>query len=207
MARYVMDQLARFGEVRRGTLGIYVQDLTGDLAGAFGVVNARGVLVAEIATESAAESAGLKAGDIITAIAGNAVGSAQEFHNYEGQFPVGEVLDLDIVRDQKPRTIRVRVAELQALEGGTLDQRLAGVLFEELPLKQRSEQVSGVLIAELEPDSRLARMGLRPGDIVVGSNRMNVRDLEEFTAVIGSVRGSLYLQVRRGRNEYVVRVD
>jgi Do/DeqQ family serine protease len=207
MARYVMDQLARFGEVRRGTLGIYVQDLTGDLAGAFGVVNARGVLVAEIATESAAESAGLKAGDIITAIAGNAVGSAQEFHNYEGQFPVGEVLDLDIVRDQKPRTIRVRVAELQALEGGTLDQRLAGVLFEELPLKQRSEQVSGVLIAELEPDSRLARMGLRPGDIVVGSNRMNVRDLEEFAAVIGSVRGSLYLQVRRGRNEYVVRVD
>ncbi len=89
MARYVMDQLAIFGEVRRGTLGIYVQDLTGELAGAFGLEKGRGVLVAEVAAESAAEKAGLRAGDVVTSIAGNPVRSAQEFHNFEGQFPVG----------------------------------------------------------------------------------------------------------------------
>ena len=65
MARYVMSQLVEFGEVRRGTLGLVVQDLSGDLAGAFGVSNGQGVLVAEVLEGSAADEAGLQPGDVI----------------------------------------------------------------------------------------------------------------------------------------------
>ena len=207
MARHVMDQLARFGEVRRGTLGIYVQDLTADLAGAFGVDKGRGVLIAEVARDSAAEEAGLRAGDVVTSIAGYPVKSAQEFHNFEGQFPVGEPLELEYVRDQSAKKTRVKVEELKVLDGGRVDARLEGAVFEELPPKQRSDASGGVVISSLESRSRLARQGLRQGDVITGSNRMRIRDLGEFREVIRSVSGTLYLQVRRNGNDYVARID
>jgi serine protease DegQ len=207
MARHVMDQLASFGEVRRGTLGIYVQDLTADLAGAFGLEKGHGVLVAEVARDSAAEKAGLRAGDVITSIAGYPVKSAQEFHNFEGQFPVGEPLELEYVREQSAKRTRVKVEEMKVLDGGRIDARLEGAVFEELPPKQRSDSVGGVVISSLEPRSRLARQGLREGDVITGSNRMRIRDLAEFQEVIRSVSGTLYLQVRRQGNDYVARID
>jgi len=207
MARYVMDQLAEFGEVRRGTLGISVQDLTSELAGAFDLNKGQGVLVAEVAEKSAADKAGLRAGDVILSIAGYPVSSAQEFHNYEGQFPVGDDLALEILRDQSEKTLEVEVEELKALEGAIVDNRLSGGKFEELPLKQRTSRQKGVLLSKLEPGSQLARRGLRPGDIITGCNRMDIQDLGEFREVIESVRGSLYLEVRREGNDYVVRLD
>ena len=207
MALHVMDQLARFGEVRRGTLGIYVQQLTGELAGAFGLEQGQGVLVAEVVKDSAAEKSGLRAGDVITSIAGYPVRSAQEFHNFEGQFPVGEPLELEYMRDQERKETTVRVEELKVLDGGRVDGRLAGAVFEELPPKQRPDGVGGVLVARLESQSRLARQGLREGDIITGSNRMRIRDLGEFHEVIRSVSGTLYLQVRRNGQDYVARID
>jgi Do/DeqQ family serine protease len=207
MARYVMDQLAAFGEVRRGTLGIFVQDLTADLAGAFGIEAGHGALVAEVTEDSGADKAGVRPGDVITSVAGYPVSSAQQFHNLEGQFPVGEKLDLEYVRDGKAQSTKVRVEELKALDGALVDRRLAGATFEELSLRHRSDDVAGVLISELDPGSRLARQGLREGDIITGSNRIKIRDLGEFKDVIRSVGGTLFLQVRREGNDYVARVD
>jgi Do/DeqQ family serine protease len=207
MAHYVMDQLASFGEVRRGTLGISVQDLTRDLAGAFDLENDQGVLVAEVAEGSAAEKAGLRAGDVIRSIADYPVSSAQEFHNYEGQFPVGEKLTLEIVRNQSEKNLQVKIEEIKVLDGGVVDDRLAGAKFEDLPLKQRPDHVKGVLLSELDPNSRLARKGLRPGDIIIGCNRMKIQDIGEFQEVVSSVKGSLYFEIRRDGGNYVARVD
>jgi serine protease DegQ len=207
MARYVMDQLARFGEVRRGTLGISVQDLTGDLAGAFNVESGKGVLVAEVAKESDAGRAGLRAGDVIISIGEYEVSSAQEFHNYEGQFPVDEKVTLVIVRDQSEKKIRIKVEELKALDGGTVDPRLTGATFEELPLKQNTVMLQGVILSKLEADSNLARRGMRPGDVVTGVSRIKIRDLGEFEEAVSSAEGRLFLEIVRNGNNYVVRVD
>lgn len=207
MARYVMDQLARFGEVKRGTLGIYAQDLTPELAGAFGLEQGHGVLVAEIADDSSASRAGLHPGDVITRIEDYLVHNAQEFHNYEGQFPVGRELKVEYIREHSPRQATVRVEELSSLDGGKLDPRLAGATFQELPMRLRGQQAAGVLLAKVDPGSRLARTGLRAGDIITGFNRQRTRSLKELKRVVGSVQGPLYLQVRRGNQDYVLRLD
>jgi Do/DeqQ family serine protease len=207
MAQSVMDQLAEHGEVRRGTLGIFVQDLTSELAGAFGLQQGAGVLISEIVSGSSADSAGLVAGDVITAIAENKVTRAQEFHNYEGQYPVGEKVAVTYLRDGRAGDVQLTVQAPRIIEGGDLDVRLAGARFEELPMKQRSEQVRGVLLGDLRADSRLARRGLRPGDVITGVSQSRVRDLGEFEAAVADARGTLYLDVLRRGREYVVRVD
>jgi len=207
MAKYVMDQLARFGEVRRGTLGIYAQDLTAELAGAFGLEIGKGALVAEVAGESAAQRAGIKAGDVITAMAGYPVNNAREFHNIEGQLPLSESVILEFFRDQEKLQTRLNAEAPRELDGTTIDHRLKGATFEELPVKQRSDRIKGVLLSGLESASRLARKGLRPGDIISAVNRQVIRDLSDFQEAVISVRGSLYLQVHRNGRDYVVRLD
>ena len=207
MAKYVMDQLARFGEVRRGTLGLYVQNLTAELAGAFGLENGKGALVAEVAGESAAERAGIQAGDVITAIAGNEVNNAREFHNIEGQLPLGESITLDFFRNQEKKQARLIAQALKVLNGGAIDRRLKGASFAELPLKLRSDRIKGVLLSGLESRSQLARNGLRSGDIITGVNRQGIGDLSDFEGAVGSVRGDLYLQFHRNGGDYRARID
>jgi serine protease DegQ len=207
MARYVMGQLAQFGEVRRGTLGLYVQNLTAELAGAFGVENGKGALVAEVSEGSAAERAGIQAGDVITGMAGHTVSNAQEFNNLEGQLPVNESLTVEFVRDLVNKKLTMTAEALRQLDGGELDRRLQGANFEELPLKLRSKRIRGVLISDLEPGSLLARRGLRPGDIITGVNRREVRTLKEFETEISANSATFFLQIRRNGGDYVTRID
>jgi len=207
MARYVMSQLVEFGEVRRGTLGLVVQDLSGDLAGAFGVSNGQGVLVAEVLEGSAADEAGLQPGDVIMTVRGRVVSSAQAFMNAEGQVPVGETVRVGYFRDEEARTAELLIQPTPELEGSELDRRLAGAVFTELPAKMRDGINAGVLVAELEPKSRLAYEGLRPGDVVTGANRQRIRNLTEMREAVQGQSGPIVLQIRRGGRAYIARID
>jgi len=207
MAAYVLDQLIRHGEVRRGTLGLVVQDLSVDLAGAFGLEQGRGALVAEVVEDSAATVAGLQPGDVITALAGRPVGSAQDFLNAEGQVPVGAEVDVEYLREKRARKAHLVIAESIRLPGEELDKRLAGALFTEVPPSQRRGQSGGALLAELGRDSRLAFEGLRVGDVITGVNRTRVNSLAEFRSAMRSAGGPLLLQIRRNGEAYIARID
>ncbi|HLF29884.1 MAG TPA: Do family serine endopeptidase [Xanthomonadales bacterium] len=207
MARYVMEQLAEFGEVRRGTLGAYVQDLTAELASAFGSGEVRGALVADVVDGYPAQRKGVRSGDVITSIAGYPVRSMQDFYNVEGQLPIGEEKILTYIRNAKTVDVRIGVVALQELDGGKIDDRLQAARFEELPTKQRADGVQGVLLAGLDPNSLLARNGFRVGDIVTGVNRQGVSDLADLKALVQAGSGPIYLQIRRNGEDYVARID
>jgi Do/DeqQ family serine protease len=207
MARYVMNQLIQFGEVRRGTLGIFVQNLTEDLAGAFDVDIGRGVLVAEVAIGSAAADVGLQPGDVIVAMADQPVNSAQDFQNAEGHLALGESLKLEYLREGKNRTVSLVIQEVPVLKGGDLDRRLDGARFVELGANYKQQSRSGVLLDELDPRSRLAREGLAEGDVITGVNRQRVRNLADFRELVESSRSSILLQIRRNGRVYLARID
>jgi len=207
MARSVMDQLIQFGEVRRGTLGLLVQDLTAELAGAFSIEAGRGVLVAEIVDQSAADDAGLQPGDVIVRMAKHDVNSAQDFHNEEGRLALGESLRVEYLRDGKTRDTLLVIQPVPVLNGVELDYRLEGARFVDLTPRQRQQNMFGVMLDNLDDRSLLARQGLTKGDIISGANRQQVRNLVEFTKAIEQTRGPILLQVWRKGRSYIVRVD
>jgi Do/DeqQ family serine protease len=207
MARYVMDQLIQFGEVRRGTLGLIVQDLTADLAGAFSIEPGTGVLVAEVADGSSAHDAGLQPGDVIVRMDKHDINSAADFHNAQGRLAIGESLKVDYQRKGKTRNTSLVIQPVPVLEGGDLDYRLEGARFADLTERYRQQNLYGVLLDELDERSRLARQGLSAGDIITGANRQQVHNLADFRKVVENTRGSMLLQVWRNGRSYIVRID
>jgi serine protease DegQ len=207
MASYVMGQLVEFGEVRRGTLGLVVQNLTPELAGAFSIELGRGVLVAGTIAGSAANDAGMQPGDIIVRVAKNDTNSVQDFYNAEGRLAIGELLKIEYLRKNKKRSAKLVIQPVPVIDGADLDYRLEGARFIDLTEKDKRQVVSGVLIDELDESSRLARQGLSEGDIITGANRESVNNLAELRKALEQMRSPLLLQVVRGSRAYVVRID
>ncbi len=110
MARAIAEQLVQYGEVRRGRLGIGIQDLTPELAGAFHIRPTRGAVVAQVVPGSAAERAGLRVGDVIVRVNGRPVRDASQLRNEVGLLRVGSRVELEVMRDGKSLRLSTEVA-------------------------------------------------------------------------------------------------
>src|SRR5213079_2502305 len=102
MARSIVDQLLKFGSVKRGLLGVNIYSLTPDMAKSLNIANTQGVLVSQVSEGSAADKAGIKAGDVITSINGQTIKSNSELRNAIGLSRVGDQLDVALIRERKP---------------------------------------------------------------------------------------------------------
>nr|MBP9663301.1 Do family serine endopeptidase [Pyrinomonadaceae bacterium] len=113
MARTVMDQLIKNGKVRRGMLGINIQNITDDTAEALGITERSGVLVSNVRQGSAAEKAGIKRGDIVTAINGEKVEDSNVLRNKVAGTLPGAEIRLTIIRDGKPQELTATLDEFK----------------------------------------------------------------------------------------------
>jgi serine protease Do/serine protease DegQ len=201
LAMRIMAQIVEHGEVRRGGLGIAVQNLTPELANAFGLRVAQGVVVARVEPGSAAESAGLRAGDVITAVDGRAVRDSDDLRNTLGLVGVGDRVNLRIVRGERALQLSAIVAETlsDSLDGGSVHPRLEGASFSEIdPNHPLYGRVEGVMVSALEPGTSAAVTGIRPGDIITSVNRQGVSTLREFTEAARGAGGRLLMNIQRG---------
>lgn len=202
MAHEIMTQLVAHGEVSRGQLGITAQDLTPELAQAFGLKQQRGTVVAAVAKDSPAERAGVRVGDVIVSVNGRRVESAADVRNRIGLLRVGERVALEMLRNGAQKRIEavIEAPTLTRLDGKELHPRLAGAQFsnieEGMPQYGR---VQGVLVAELDPRGPAVHTGLRPGDVVVSINRIPISNINELENAARRGDGSgLLLNVQRG---------
>ena len=204
MAREVMRQLIQYGEVKRGLLGVSVQELTPALANAFGIDATEGVVIAQITPDSAAEAAGLQVGDVIVAVDGQPVRRAAGIRNRIGLLRVGEKVQLTVLRDGQRQTVTAIIREdAQQSESAAVSPRLAGAVFGEAaaPEDPKSRHVT---ILQIQPDSPAALAGLRQGDIILSVNRKPVADLASFRAAVRENQGRLLLHIRRGSGAFFV---
>ncbi|WP_438971230.1 DegQ family serine endoprotease [Methylophaga sp.] len=200
LVKQISDQLLEHGEVKRAYLGVQMQDITPELAQAFAIDVQQGAVVTHVVPDSAADVAGLRVGDIITAVDGAQLINADSLRNTIGLMMVGQKVKLDIIRDGKDKTLIAKVKQTrQTEESGTVHPKLAGATFgdieEDSPYFGR---VEGVMVYSVKRGSPAWNAGLRSEDVVTSVNRRAVKNLEEFKPMVKNTEQVL-LNIIRGR--------
>jgi serine protease DegQ len=207
MARSVMDQLIHYGKVQRGLLGITIQDLTPDLATALDIKVDQGAIVTQVQPGSAAEKAGIAAGDVITALNGHEISGSTDLRNRIGLIRVGEEIEIEALRDGRSRTFHATINEAVAgtvsggggEQGGTALDKLQGAQLSNIPPGNPNyRRTEGVLVVDVNSDSPAWRAGLRPNDVITGVNRDAVTSLDDLKAKLENVGATFALNVVRG---------
>ncbi len=217
MARNVMDQLKNGGKVRRGKLGVGIQEITSDLAKSLALREVRGVLVNSVEAGGPAERAGIRAGDIITAVNGTRVDDANALRNHiAGTAPWSDVA-LTILRDGREQQIHTRLTELPADKdstesssgpegrGGQLGitvEPLTPELAYQLGLRRGTQ---GVVVTDVDPGGPAAEAGIQPDDVILEVNRQPVKSSTELRAAVrnSGSRPALLLVNRDGRSLFL----
>ncbi len=203
MARHVMDDLRKDGRVRRAQLGVSVQPVTSDLAESLGLKHVGGVLVGSVTPDSAADRAGLKRGDVIVSLNGQSVSDYNNLRNRIADSQPGSSASVGIIRDGADKTVSVKLDEAEVsksarnAEAPTADKASLGIGIERGP--------KGLVITQVNPDSRAADAGLREGDVIQEVNRQPVQTVEDLRAAVRKTtdRPVLLLVEREGRSQFV----
>jgi serine protease Do/serine protease DegQ len=207
MAGVIMHQLVKYGKVRRGQLGIVMQNLNPKLANAFGLQRQGGALVAQVYPGTPADEAGLLAGDIILALNDKPIKSAEGLRNALGLLSVGTRVKIALMRNDRPLTLFAVLADPEAnlAQAGELSEHLEGALLGSIetdhPLAGR---VEGVQVLVIQRGSRAWSAGLQAGDIIVSVNRQSVSTLPDLARAINAAPDSLLLNIRRGNRAMFV---
>jgi serine protease Do/serine protease DegQ len=202
MVKGVMDQLIKYGQVKRGILGVQLYNVTPDIAREFGVAESSGALVAGVAQGSAADRAGVKTGDIITSINGVPKKDAGELRNSIGMLRIGDKVEIGLLRDGKPRTVTAIIAERSDAETANAVDINKGLDGAEL---NDAADGGGVLVKTIQEGSPAAQNGLRANDLIVGVGRTPVANTK---ALKEAVKGAsvLVLNVRRGPAALLIQI-
>lgn len=199
MAKSVMTQIVEFGKVRRGQLGVSIQNLTPELSEALGTRNAQGAVVSRVQPGSAAEQAGIEQGDVIVGLNGAAIQDSADLRNRVGLLQPGNKAEVRLIRKGREMTVSATIgkpAEAAGALGVKGVPQLAGVTFEVRPAR-RGENGGRLVITKVEPDSPAWMAGLRPGDTLLSVNQQRVSSLDEVAKASGRI-GKLLVQVARG---------
>jgi Do/DeqQ family serine protease len=202
MVKGVMDQLIKYGQVKRGVLGVNIYNVTPDIAKEFGLTESSGALVAGVAQGSAADRAGVKTGDIITSINGTMMKDAGELRNTIGMLRVGDKVEIGLLRDGKPRKVTALIAERSELESANavdINKGLDGAELGDAP------DGGGVLVKTVQDGSPAAQNGLRGNDLIVGVGRTRVTNTKSFKAAAKNAN-VLVLNVRRGTAMQLIQI-
>lgn len=221
MARSVMEQLVKNGKVRRGQLGITVSRVTSDVAASLGMSEAKGVIINSVQPGSAAERAGLRRGDIITALNDAPVSETNAFRNRVASNAPGSQVTLTILRDNREQKITATLGEYNPATarsenqnesgpnsgsgGGKLGigvEPLTSELAQQLNLAPGTQ---GVLITSVDPAGPAGVANIQRGDVIQEVNREPVRSVEELRAAIDKSgdKPVLLLINRRGETAYI----
>ena len=197
MVRKIVDQLVEFGEVRRGMLGVVMQNLTPELSAAFGLDLSQGVVISQVIENSAAQKAGLKAGDVVVSINDEDVKSASAMRNIVGLLRVGDKMDIRVIREGKPLmlTAVIQEGDEQTLAGDRINERLAGATIEEAEDSGKAY----LIVSDVEQGSPAWNAHLRKGDIILSVNRVPVNSMAELRKIIGGNDKQILLNIQRGR--------
>lgn len=224
----IVESLRRGERVRRGYIGVSLDQLDGDLATAWGVERNRGEVITSVTPSGPAARGGVEQGDIVISVAGQPVTPDQTLAYLVSRQPIGSRIPLEIIRDGARRNLSVQVAErptdqelaringidVPEEEGGTSDGTTERADASSLGMTLRAltpdlarqgglrGEVRGVVVTQLDPNSDAAQKGVRPGFVIVAVDRRATNTPQEVAAAVSAARSanrnSVVLLVRPG---------
>ncbi|NOQ88698.1 MAG: Do family serine endopeptidase [Gammaproteobacteria bacterium] len=205
MVRELTSQLIEYGEVRRGMLGVIMQNLTPELARAFGLDMHQGVVISQVVDDSAADKAGLKAGDVVADINGVPVKSASAMRNMVGLMRVGAKMEITVLRegDKKKLTAYIEEEIEQSIAGDKLNPKLAGAVIE-------AHDEGGnlfLVVAEVARGSAAWNNRLRKGDLILSVNRAPVKTLGDIKKMVKLSDEQILFNVQRGQTALFILIQ
>lgn len=204
MMKNLTEQIIDFGEVKRGMLGVQGGEITSELAEALGYESSKGAFVSQVVPDSAADDAGLKAGDIIVSINGKRIDTFSELRAKVATLGAGKEIELGVVRDGKNKTFDVTLGE--STNNKTKAEKLhEGLTGAELTNTTGNDSATGVKVSSVTQGSPAEAYQLQKDDIIIGVNRQPVKNLAEFRAIVEKQPGVLALNIQRDdRTIYLV---
>jgi len=198
MVKQIVDHLVAHGEVKRGVLGVVTQDLTADLAQAFGIKSNKGAVIARVFADSAAAESGLLAGDVVIEINGRKVKNSADMRNRVGLLRIGDELHMKLLRDGKIRKITAKIAEpkLTSIAGNKLSKKLAGATLAQVQDPSNPQQTR-VVVAEVKQGSAAWYARLQKGDYILSINRQVVDSLATLKKLTENQR-QILMSIQRG---------
>jgi serine protease Do len=217
MVKPVMDQILTHGKVVRGYLGIHIQEVTPELARAFGLKQGGGVLVGDVAPNTPAANAGLKKGDVILQLNGETVDAPNQLQVQIAQFAPGTNVKLQIWRNGGTQDVSLKLAELDEHDDKQVSAEAAGAtLLEGIQVQDLTSDIAqqlslpagtrGVVVSSVDPSSPAAASGLSQGDVIQEVNHKSISSTSDYQqAMAGANKQPVLLLVNnRGVTRYVV---
>ena len=204
MVGELMAQLIEHGNIRRGLLGVTMQDMTPALADAFGVEGKRGAVVVQVMPGTAAEEAGLREDDIIVQLNDTIIEDSADLRNAIGLLRPGAEARLNYYRGGKLQRVTTRIKESGYLTANDRDLLglLKGARFRQAA--RTREHDAGVEVVEVEQASPAAQSGLAVGDVVLSVNRRRVRSIEELEDALRGNESMLLVKIARGARKLLL---
>lgn len=198
MVESLIEQITEFGEVKRGVLGIKGNELTADIAKAFDLNIQKGAFVSEVLNDSAAKSAGIKAGDVIVSMNNKPIESFAELRAKIATAGAGKTVKLGLVRDGKPLTLDVKLknSDVTSTDARSLHPSLEGATF----VNGEAEGKDGVIIESITKGSRAERVGLQEDDLITGINKTPIHNIADLRKVIDKKPTVIALSITRGNS-------
>lgn len=212
----IVDQILKYGETRRGWIGVRIQTVTPEIAESLGLGTARGALVAGVSPGGPAAAAGIETGDIVLAFDGRNIETMRDLPRVVAEAAIGSSADVQVFRDGETLTRRIEVARLENEDDGEPDISETGPAAPERTvvlglglsaldddLRRRfgvSEETEGVLVTDVDPLSAAAEKGVRPGDVIVQVAQRAVSSPEDVEEIVLS-------EEKGGRNSVLLRLS
>jgi len=212
-AKRIINDLIRYGKVRRGWLGVSVQGMTKEMLRFFHVDRVTGVVVVQVMKGSPGEMAGLRRGDVILSLEDNEVGGKSDYSARVSTYPVGNTINMKILRDGEERTVSLKVSLLQESQVSDYVQNWLGFSVDEIKqsmVRRYSLATSqGVIVMSVAPNGVSSKIGIRPGDIIRQINQIRIKNGNDFRAAMVKAAGrdTVLLLIQRGQSGYYVTLE
>ena len=200
MMKEVVKKLIEKGKIERGYLGVLIEDLKGDLKEVY--KHKYGAVIVDVTKDSAAEKAGLKRGDLIIAVNGEKVEDANELKTIIGSFPPNKKITITYERNRKTYTTTVKLGERPSESSTEAAEELKGLSVQTLDENLRKmynipQDVKGVFVTDVKENSAAEKAGIKPGDVIIGVEDMNIENVEDLKKALNKYKGPKRVFVKR----------